>query len=160
GPVVGPARTHRAVSRLIYDQGALVDVSPLRYNGFMWVIKFAVIAAALSLMAVSSAFAQVEIEAGKATPPPPGPRINPPPLTSPPGPRTPPNPSRTSWWSPIRRSSSHSLPRTRRQRDPVASAWRAGPPRIFRWGERSARTRPAGACWGLGSPSRGTVRQR
>jgi hypothetical protein len=67
------------VSRLIYDQGALVDVSLLRYNGFMWVIKFAVIAAALSLMAVSSAFAQVEIEAGKVTPPP-EPRIITPPL--------------------------------------------------------------------------------
>src|SRR4029453_7342757 len=80
GPVVGPARTHRAVSRLIYDQGPLVDVSSVRYNGFMWVIKFAVIAAALSLMVVSSAFAQVEIEAGKVTPTVPEPRIVTPPL--------------------------------------------------------------------------------
>ena len=46
----------------------------------MWVIKFAVIAAALSLMVVSSAFAQVEIEAGKVTPIVPEPRIVTPPL--------------------------------------------------------------------------------
>jgi hypothetical protein len=68
------------VSRLIYDQGPLVDVSSVRYNGFMWVIKFAVIAAALSLMVVSSAFAQVEIEASKVTPTLPEPRIVTPPL--------------------------------------------------------------------------------
>ena len=46
----------------------------------MWVIKFAVIAAALSLMVVSSAFAQVEIEASKVTPAVPEPRIVTPPL--------------------------------------------------------------------------------
>ena len=46
----------------------------------MRVIKYIVIAGALSLMAVSSAVAQVEIEAGKLTPPPPEPRIIVPPL--------------------------------------------------------------------------------
>ena len=46
----------------------------------MWVIKFAVITGALSLMAVSSAFAQVEIESGRLTPPPPEPRVVAPPL--------------------------------------------------------------------------------
>ena len=52
----------------------------VQYNGCMRVIKCIVIAAALSLMAVSSAVAQVEIESGKLVPPSPEPRVVAPPL--------------------------------------------------------------------------------
>ena len=46
----------------------------------MRVITFAIIAGALSLMAVSTAFAQVEIESGRLVPPHPEPRVVTPPL--------------------------------------------------------------------------------